>query len=324
MALPIETYLDFVQQSTPATPPAGRTLIYAKADGKVYRLGSDGVETELAGGGGGGSIGPISAGTETDALAFTGAMDAQSVGLDTDALVMSLSSSSLTVGADTAAFLSSNAAGSGAEPVGTGTDTLAMASGSEAGQPVGTDADTLAASVISNINEYTTGASSSGGTPWTNPGNANGVGDNVNATLAAAAGANSNATLTLPSHNGGTGPGASYTRGLVQLLLRSQMDTTVGLTDTVSFVVNAMKADGTGSFVVYTSTGTSNTRNDGALVNDNFDVTTATAGWTDAECIGMKCTLVATWNLTAAIGGNIAWNVDRCYRNITWSKAALP
>lgn len=43
--------------AAPSTPAAGKVVIYAKSDNKVYRKGEDGVEAEL--GGGGGSIAPL-------------------------------------------------------------------------------------------------------------------------------------------------------------------------------------------------------------------------------------------------------------------------
>ncbi len=47
--------------STPSNPSAGYQKIYAKNDGKVYRLQSSGTETELGAGGGGGGVTRISA-----------------------------------------------------------------------------------------------------------------------------------------------------------------------------------------------------------------------------------------------------------------------
>lgn len=41
----------------PPTPPSGEEIIYAKTDGKIYRINSSGIITEMtnvAGGGGGG------------------------------------------------------------------------------------------------------------------------------------------------------------------------------------------------------------------------------------------------------------------------------
>lgn len=42
----------FSEQTAPSTPPSGTVVIYAKADGKMYRKDDAGVETELGGGGG--------------------------------------------------------------------------------------------------------------------------------------------------------------------------------------------------------------------------------------------------------------------------------
>lgn len=48
----------FVEGSTPSPPPAGRILIYAKADKHIYQLDSAGLETDLASAPGGGTIAP--------------------------------------------------------------------------------------------------------------------------------------------------------------------------------------------------------------------------------------------------------------------------
>jgi hypothetical protein len=48
------TAVDFLQITTPANPAANHNKIYFKADDKLYKLTSAGVETEVGGGGGGG------------------------------------------------------------------------------------------------------------------------------------------------------------------------------------------------------------------------------------------------------------------------------
>jgi hypothetical protein len=44
-----QTHIRFPHRSTtPATPPATTSLVYVKTDGRLYRLGSDGIETDVA------------------------------------------------------------------------------------------------------------------------------------------------------------------------------------------------------------------------------------------------------------------------------------
>lgn len=49
----IDLWMDFNEGAAPATPPAGAVRIYPKADGLMYQKDDAGVETALAGGGGG-------------------------------------------------------------------------------------------------------------------------------------------------------------------------------------------------------------------------------------------------------------------------------
>lgn len=51
-ALSVNSFLDLLQQTTPANPSSNRNRLYFKSDDKLYKLTSAGVETEVGSGGG--------------------------------------------------------------------------------------------------------------------------------------------------------------------------------------------------------------------------------------------------------------------------------
>jgi hypothetical protein len=62
--------ITLTEVATPSTPAAGLRRFYTKSDGKLYHLGSDGIETPVGSGSGGGSVNYLTAG---DAESLTGA-----------------------------------------------------------------------------------------------------------------------------------------------------------------------------------------------------------------------------------------------------------
>lgn len=52
----IDDYFDINEESAPSTPASGKVRVFAKSDKKLYKKGSDGVESEIGTGGGSGGI----------------------------------------------------------------------------------------------------------------------------------------------------------------------------------------------------------------------------------------------------------------------------
>lgn len=69
----LDNYVDVNEESAPSTPSAGKIRVYGKADKKVYKKDSTGLETELGGGGGSGEINVIGNPNESTNWASTGA-----------------------------------------------------------------------------------------------------------------------------------------------------------------------------------------------------------------------------------------------------------
>lgn len=85
------TYLDFTNASAPGTPASGKTRIYTKTDKAFYQKDDAGVETGLAGGGGGGItqayVGYNTVGASTESAASNSLIYYKSVTLANDCLV---------------------------------------------------------------------------------------------------------------------------------------------------------------------------------------------------------------------------------------------
>jgi hypothetical protein len=259
-------------------------------------------------------------GTQTDTLGYAGDLGARALGEDTQTAGMGQSASLLLAGAANDS-LDAQQSGSGGRSVGTDTDTLAPSNAvGEQPAAVGSDTNSMLVDSAPVATGYATSVSGTGN--WANPTNAQGAQNGVNASISASAGNSVSGTLAVASYGVGSAP-ASHVRTKVELVVRQQIDTTVGLLSTASCVINHKKADGSGLFQVYQSTEAANTRNDGALVTDTYDITSAVAGWTDAEILASKTDFVAAASLLAVTGGNYAWNVDAVYLRVTYSRTGV-
>lgn len=280
-----------------------------------------------------------SLGTEIDT--GTLAFDSQtgSVGLDTGTdtdtattfnAVGTLGSPSTSTGNDALGL--EVQAGSGSTDMGIGTDSTAPSNSvGTPTTPLGSDTDGVAATSTPIAISYATTVSGTGN--WSSPTSAQGVQDGTSAQIVAAASPTSgeavNGTLSVTAYGVGSVP-ASHTRTKVELVVQQKIDTTVGLLSSASCIINHKKSDGTGSFEVYRSeqattspVGDSNIRNDGSLVTDTYDITSAVSAWSDAEILASKTDFVALCNLLIITGGNYFWLVDSSYLRITYSRTGM-
>lgn len=214
-------------------------------------------------------------------------------------------------------------------PVQTGTAEAAMGADTQAmneihvmfvGDELGEDSGSMAGSSVTRVIDYVDTATVSTviGTDdeWQNEANSQGAPDGAFASINLSSGvgvpedADSDlemsfgAILTLPDGN----------RSEVDLTVRHRLDTTMGLTSSVSVTLVLSKANGSDPLTLLTSsrstTGTYvNQRNDTVLADEVFDVTSHVSGWTETELA--SALLVAHMDGTAIVaGGDAVWEID--------------
>ncbi len=318
------------------------TLFFCATDKRsinnITRLDADTVDIEFdtgetethdfspacSGGGGGASDQTVDIGTLTEAInTIVGILDPQNLGLDSANLAVDTFAGTFPAGTLTGSFVGENDTGSEVGAVGTESSNIDVIGGAMGSQALGIGSASASSDLSADVTGHTGLATATA--DWTGATNAQGAQDGSVASIAAAAsgvsGDSASGVLTCDSLGLATPP-TGFTRNTVEIEIRQRVDTTVATLSTASCELRAQKAGGAGEFSVFTSTQSSNTRNDGALVVDTYDITTDVSSWTHAELAGIEMEADASFNILA-LGGNAAWEIDYVHVNINYTETGI-